>query len=92
MFIVRDGKKIELTSEELANASMEFDRICYAEDVDAALSAEKLGITREELDSMNDEIVKRYEQLMEENDGWQNMVLDAALYVMREHGKAEVTR
>ena len=85
MYIEREGKKIELTREELANACWEYDRICHRSDIDAVIDPANYGITREELDGLIDDIVDEYESFIEDDEHWADLIVHAARIVIDEY-------
>ena len=68
MKIVRDGKEYELTNGELFDASMAYDVMCANYDFDNCLDPNDYGVTKEEFDSMRDEIIGRYMYFWKHHD------------------------
>ena len=81
MIIYRDGKAIELTSEECRKAYDELDREYKAEDIKSRL--EMLEI---ELDNV-EELVDRFEHAIGNNDSFWYIYWDSIDYVIEEYLK-----
>lgn len=67
MKIIRDGKEIELTDQELADACREWAIKCHTDDVECCLSewCATNGIAREKIDAETLEtIVDEYEDML----------------------------
>ena len=67
MKIIRNGKEIELTDPELADACMEYARLCHRDDINSYLYewCEANKIPREKIDdNVFNEIIDEYEGML----------------------------
>ena len=78
MKIVRDGKEFELTDKELFFASLEYKKLCAEYDFENCLYPDDYGVTKEEFDSMREDIIGLYVYFWKHHDDELTTLLEEA--------------